>query len=215
MVYTLNTVSISNRVCADASREGVEDLKKILVLLVIIACVFSLALLAGCGDDKDNGDGNGEVNGEEQAQIIDEGGRKITVEESQEEGEGGTVTLEGEQGDEATIEVEEQAPSEESLGAPIYPGSQYVEGSGVSGTTTSGDKQLTASGAEFTSEDDINEVVNWYKVKLGEPMVSAPEETTWMLQSQAGEIITVIVKLEEGQTKITIAKVGGDIDIQL
>ncbi len=179
------------------------------------ACIVSLALLAGCGGGGGDGDNGGEAESEEQVQVVDESGRKITVEEPQEEGGAGTITLENEQGGESTIEVQPQAPTEESLGVPIYSGAAYVEGSGVSGTTTSEGKQLTASGAEFTSKDNIAKVADWYKGKLGEPMVSSPEEATWMLQSQAGEIITVIVAVEEGQTRITIAKVSGDLDVSL
>ena len=138
------------------------------------------------------------------------------MEEPQEEGGSGKVTLEGEDGEETTIEVQEEAPSEESLGAPIYPNAEYVEGSGVSGTTSSGDKQLSASGAEFTTSDNISKVVSWYRERLGEPMSTAAEVTSWMFQGQDGAVTTVIVELfEEGVTKITIAKVSGDIDIDL
>jgi len=209
-------------------------MRKSLVLMLVLVLAASVALLAGCGDGDDSGGGdgngdvsaetNGEVNGngeaaagegEGQEQAVDEGGKKITVEESTEGGDSGTVTVEGEEGQESTIEVQEQAPSEEALGAPIYPNAQYVEGSGVSGTTTSGDKQLTATGAEFVTSDSLDKVVNWYKGKLGEPMASSPEESNWMYQDQDGRIITVIVKLFEGKTNITIATVSGDIDINL
>ena len=197
-------------------------MKKSLVVMFILVLIASLALLAGCSDGDDSGNENGNGNGdvavgeaEEQAQVTEDGERKITVEEPQDGEESDTVTIEGEQGEQSTIEVQEQAPSEEALGAPIYPGSQYVEGSGVSGTTTSGDQQLTASGAEFTTSDTIGEVVSWYTGIMGEPMVTSPEETDWMFQDQEGNIITIIVELFEGKTKITIAKVGGDIDINL
>lgn len=190
-------------------------MKKILILtlVLILACAASLALLAGCG-------GNGEVSegaesGGEFTELTDDSGRKITVEEPAEDGETGKVTLEGEGGEQSTIEVQEQAPSEEALGAPIYPGAQYIEGSGVSGTTTSGDQQLTASGAEFTTKDTITKVVEWYKGKLGAPMASAAETTTWMMQDQEGAIVTVIVELYENKVKITIAKVSGDVNIRL
>lgn len=195
-------------------------MKKILIMVLILCIIATLAFLAGCGGGEDGGNksssesGTG-ADGEEQAGATEGGEREITVEESQGEGEGGTVTLEGENGEETTIEVQEQAPSEEALGAPIYPNSQYIEGSGVSGTTTSGDKELTASGAEFTTSDDISKVVNWYKGELGEPMSASAEVTTWMFQDQDGAITTVVVELFEGKTKITIAKVSGDIDIDL
>jgi len=200
-------------------------LKKTLIIVLILCVVATLAFLAGCGGGEDGGDkssaesgdinGGADAGGDEQAEIIEGGEREITVEEPQAEGESGKVTLEGDNGEEATIEVQEQAPSEEALGAPIYPNSQYVEGSGVSGTTTSGDKELTAAGAEFTTGDDISKVVSWYKGKLGEPMSATAEITTWMFQDMEGAITTVIVELSEGKTKITIAKVAGDIDIDI
>jgi len=205
-------------------------LKKILIIVLTLCVIATLAFLAGCGGGEDGGNksgmesgsAGGDVNGSDEAgndgqdESAEDGEREITVEEPQEEGGSGKVTLEGENGEEATIEVQEQAPSEEALGAPIYPNAQYIEGSGVSGTTTSGDKELTAAGAEFTTSDDISKVVSWYKGKLGEPMSASAEITTWMFQDQAGAIVTVMVELTtEGTTKITIAKVAGDIDIDL
>ncbi|MBN2026606.1 MAG: hypothetical protein JW854_07610 [Actinobacteria bacterium] len=203
-------------------------MKKILVMVLMLCVIATLAFLAGCGGGEDGGNksstesesdvnnGNGtEAGGDGEAEETEDGEREITVEESQEEGGGGTVTLEGDNGEETTIDVQEQAPSEEALGAPIYPNAEYIEGSGVSGTTTSGDKELTAAGAEFTTSDDISKVVSWYKGKLGEPMSASAEITTWMFQDQQGAITTVVVELFEGKTKITIAKVAGDIDIDL
>ena len=87
-----------------------------------------------------------------------------------EEVERGKVTLEEEGGEQSTVEVQEQAPSEDALGAPVYPGAKYREGSGVSGTTTSGDQQLAVAGAEFTTTDAIAKVVSWYESKIGAPM---------------------------------------------
>ncbi len=200
-----------------------KDLKKTLTLLLVLVCIAALAFLCGCGGGEDSGGngspgGNGDANAEAEEDgqgERDDGEREITVEEPHEEGESGKVTIEGEDGEQATIEVQEEAPSEESLGAPIYPGSEYVDGSGVSGTTSSGDKQLSVSGAEFTTDDDISKVVSWYKERLGEPMSTSAEVTSWMFTGQGGAVTTVIAELFEGSTKITIAKVSGDIDINL
>jgi hypothetical protein len=209
--------------------EGSGELRKNLVLTVILVCLFFVAVIAGCGGNGDAGGGEpngagstgieagngdaeaGEGDSEEPVEITDEGGKKITVEESQEEGGSGTITLEGEGGEQSTIEVQEQAPSEEALGAPIYPNSQYVEGSGVSGTSTQGDKKITATGAEFTTGDSASKVIGWYKTKLGEPMQSGPETATWMFKDSEEAVITVIIEPFEGKLKITIAKVSGDI----
>lgn len=176
-------------------------MRKTPALLPLAACLFSLALLAGCG-------GKG-------GEVIEGGGRKITVEEPAAEGDSGVVTLERERGERSTIEVQEQAPSEEALGAPIYPGAQYLEGSGVSGTTTSGEQQVSATGAEFTTADDIARVVDWYRGRLGEPAEASPQNATWMLVGQDGSIVAVIAETFEAEVKITIAKVSGDVDIRL
>jgi hypothetical protein len=211
MVYTQNALILTDLIISSGgSREGVNGLRKILIMLVITALAASLSVIAGCGGG--SGDGEAVENGR---RVIEDEQRKITVEEPEGEEDSGKVTIEGEQGEQATIEVQGQAPSEEALGASIYPGADYIEGSGVSGTTTSGDKELTASGAEFTTGDAIGKVIDWYKGKLGEPLVNMPEEATWMIQNQDGSITTVIVAIFEGETKITIAKIGGDIDIRL
>jgi hypothetical protein len=199
-------------------------MKKTLVIMLILACLTSFVLLAGCGkDEKASGETAGseeaventETGAGEQVEITDDEGKKITVEESQEEGESDKVTVEGENGEQSTIEVQDQMPSEETLGVPIYPGSQYVEDTGVSGTTDSNGREVSIVGATFTSNDAITKVVDWYKGKLGQqPMSSTPENTTWMLQTEDGAIITVVVELYEDKVKITIAKVtGSGVDI--
>ncbi len=206
-------------------------MKKTLILVLVIACVASLTLLAGCGKGSETADIAGENEGamdagesggndggaeSEQPEDTTEEGKKITVEESEEEGESDKVIIEGESGQESTIEVQEQEPSEESLGAPLYPGAKLVEGSSVSGKTTSPDgKEISVTGGEFISEDDITKVVNWYKGKIGAPSASAPETATWMKQEEDGSVVTVIVEIYEGQVKITIVKVVGDIGIDL
>ncbi|NPV60569.1 MAG: hypothetical protein HPY75_13040 [Actinobacteria bacterium] len=167
-------------------------------LAVALLCLVILA--AGCG------------RGGEQSPPA-EGERKIDVEQSG-EGGGGKVTLEGEEG-QSTIEVQEEVPSEESLGAPIYPKATYVPGSGVSGKTTSGEKEFEVSGAEFTTGDKLSKVVEWYKTKLGDPVSGGSAETTWIFQDTQGKLTAVIVEPADGAVKITIGKVSGDLDIKL
>ncbi len=175
------------------------DRKAIPAILAALSCAALLA--AGCG-----GGGKGQ-------ESTPEGERRISIEQGDEEG-GGKITLEGEEG-QSTIEVQEEVPSEESLGAPIYPKAQYVPGSGVSGKTTSGEKEFEVTGAEFTTKDKINKVVDWYKGKLGDPVSKESAETTWIFQDAQGKLTAVIVEQAEGAVKITIGKVSGDIDIKL
>ncbi len=173
--------------------------KKAAAALAAFLC--ALALVAGCG-----GGGGQETPAEG-------GERKIEVQQGG-EGESGKITLEGEEG-QSTIEVQEEVPSEESLGAPIYPRAAYVPGSGVSGRTTSGEKELEVTGAEFTTRDKIGKVVDWYRGKLGEPVSGGDAETTWIFQDAQGKLTAVIVEPADGAVKITIGKVSGDIDIKL
>ena len=177
-------------------------MRKTLILLLSVSLVLSLALFAGCG-----GDGGKRT-------IETEGDKKITVEEPGEEGEGSKYKVEGEQG-EATIEVGELEPSEENLGAPIYPGAELVPGSSLSSKTTSGEKVFVTTQAEFTTGDDRQKATDWYQERLGQPMESTPEETYWIFRNEAGQVVEVKVEVCEGKTKITIAQVGGDVDIRI
>jgi hypothetical protein len=175
-------------------------LRYILAAVLSLILASMLAVFAGCGDSA--------------TETTDDGGRKITVEESQNEGEGGTVTLEGEDG-ETSIDWEKQAPTEESLGVAIYPKAEYIPGSGVSSKTTSGEKENTLVGAEFTTTDDIKKVVSWYTAELGEPLTNTAEGARWGFQNENGELFEVKVEPFEGKVKIFIARFSGDVDINL
>jgi hypothetical protein len=66
-----------------------------------------------------------------------------------------------------TIDLSDQAPTKAELGAPIYPGSEYVEGSGGTMTGTGEEGEFATAAAEFTTKDSFNEVVAWYTAELG------------------------------------------------
>jgi hypothetical protein len=177
-----------------------ERLKRIPVFILLLLLIAALAVTAGCGDDG----GENAIEGE---------GRKITEEQGNEEGSK-KFNVEGEQG-EVTIEVEAEDFTEETLGVPLYPGAEFVPGSGLSGTTTSGEKENTVIGAEFTTADTIQKVVDWYTEALGEATGTMPEGTFWGFQDQEGFLYEVKVEAEEGRVKITIIKMGGSVDIEL
>lgn len=155
-----------------------------------IALVATLLILAGCG-------------GKETTIKTPEG--EVTVEE----GEGGKVTLRDEEG-EVTYEYSDRPPTEEELGAPIYPGADYVEGTGGMVTGTSEGEEVTTAGAQFTTKDDIDEVISWYRGKLGAPMYenTSPREASWV-KSEEDSTVTVLVAEEEGKTSIQIARISG------
>jgi hypothetical protein len=178
--------------------ERSERLKKVLALLLLVILAASLSVAAGCGNDK---------------KTVETEEGKITVEETGEEGQGGTITFEGDKG-QTTVEVgEEKIPTEEELGAPIYEGAEYVTGSGVASNINAGEGQVAVTAAEYTTKDGIKKVVDWYKGKMGDPMINTPEETTWLSRDESGQITSVSVKVEEGAVKITIEKVSGNLDV--
>ena len=180
------------------STERSGRLKKSITLLLLLALAVTVLVLAGCGDS---------------ANTVEDQGRKITVGE-QEDGENDKVTVEGEQG-EATIEVEDTEYTEETLGVPVYPGAELVPDSGVNARTTSGEKENTFIGAEFTTADAMAGVVDWYVTILGEATEVVPQETTWLFQDGEGYLYLVVVEAGEAGTKITINKMGGNLDIDL
>jgi hypothetical protein len=162
-------------------------LKRLLAVVLCLGLLSALVLLAGCGK-------------KETTIKTPEG------EVSVEEGEGGTVTFRGEEG-EVTYRASGEAPTEEELGAPIYPGAEYVEGSGGTVTGTNEGQEITTASGEFTTGDHIDKVISWYRGKLGAPMTetSSPREASW-LESAENYIVSVTVAEEEGKTTITITK---------
>ncbi|MGQ9536935.1 MAG: hypothetical protein ACUVT4_06870 [Actinomycetota bacterium] len=165
-------------------------MRKLMAVFLGVALVAALLALVGCG-------------GKETTIKTPEG--EVTVKE----GEGGKVTIRGEEG-EITYESSDRAPSEEELGAPIYPGADYVEGTSGMVTGTSEGKEVTTAGAQFTTDDDIDEVISWYRGKLGAPTYenTSPREATWMM-SKEDSMVTISVTEEEGKTSIQIARISG------
>ncbi|MDI6874227.1 hypothetical protein [Candidatus Solincola sp.] len=164
-------------------------MKKLLAIVVCLGLVSVLLVLAGCGK-------------KETTIKTPEG--EVSVEEGE-----GKVTFRGEEG-EVTYEATEKAPTEEELGAPIYPGAEYVEGTGGTVKGTSEGQAITTAGGQFTTGDGIEEVISWYESKLGAPMYesTSPREASWMMSSE-DHVVTVSVTEEDGKTSITIARLSG------
>ena len=105
--------------------------------------------------------------------------------------------------------------SEEQLGVPIYPGAQAAEGSGSVSFSGSEEKSGSFSVATFTTEDDLDQVVTFYKDKLGSKVTaveSTDEEKHTAVLKVATEHALKTITIEEqdnGTTKITIASAVG------
>jgi Cu/Zn superoxide dismutase len=165
--------------------------RKFLVFVLILAMTATLIALAGCGKKTTT-------------IKTPEGDVTVTGEK------GGEVTLHGEEGD-VTYKSSEGEPTEEELGVPVYPDADYVPGSGSTASAGSEQGGLAVAGAEYTTKDDYDEVVSWYKQKLGKPFMESTEngkETTWMNASEQ-LTTTVTVAYEDGEVKIKISKISG------
>ncbi len=111
------------------------------------------------------------------------------------------------------VQTGDQAPTEAQLGVPIYPGAQYVAGSGGSYTLNDGSGTAGASGSWITSDSFAN-VVSFYTSRLGAPITSSDEQgqvAVW-LQSSDSTISTVTAKENSpgsGQVTIEIGVMTG------
>ncbi len=159
-------------------------MRKVLVLLFIMALVAGLLAIAGCGSD-------------ETTIKTPEGEVKVTE-------DNGEVTIE-DGGDTTTYETSEKAPSEKDLGVPIYPDAEYVAGSG--GSVSVGGEFSGAAG-DFTTGDSFDDVVSFYTDELGPPlyMETTTGEATWLMENDDGTTSTVSVMDEDGEVLITLAR---------
>jgi hypothetical protein len=168
----------------------------VLVLLFIMALVAGLLAIAGCGDDKTTvktpfGD----------VEVSEEDG-EFTI-----EGEEDSVTFETEEGD-YTYEGSEKPPTEAELGVAVYPDADYVQGSGVTGTATTPEGQITTATAEFTTSDSFDDVVSFYEGELGQPLYisTSAGEANWTADMGDGSFLSVNVTTDGGETGIIIVR---------
>jgi hypothetical protein len=157
--------------------------------MLVVGLALAMLALVGCGEKKTT---------------IKTPEGTVTYEEGKGESE---VTYGGQ-----TYKGSENEPTEEQLGAPIYPGADYVPGSGGSGSITSEGSTISGASGEYTTSDSFDKVVSFYKGKLGEPtmMETTTEKTAyWMLTKGDQMTTTVSVTVEGGKTVITIASFGG------
>ncbi len=177
-------------------------MKKGLVLLTMLLLVFSLAILAGCGEKETTvkiGDEEITVSEDELKELED------LADEFEVDEDSGSVTVDGD-----TYTWDDEAPSEAELGIAIYPDADYVPGTGGSGSISSEEGATAVAGADFTTEDSFVKVVAWYTDKYGEPLYSTDTEASWMPGGDltTGELKTVSITDEGDEVKISIANIG-------
>ncbi len=170
----------------NARTEKGGKLKKFLIVLLGLGLAAGLMFLGGCGK-------------KETTIKTPEG--EVKVEE-----EGGEVTIRTEEG-ETVYRQTTEAPTEEELGAPIYPDAEYVPGSGVTATGAGEGQKISTAAAEFRTEDDFDEVLAWYEGKLGKADIetSEPRAAMWGKYEDTGGV-TVRIEEQEGEVVIYIEK---------
>jgi hypothetical protein len=97
-------------------------------------------------------------------------------------------------------------------GVPVYPGATALQGGGQ---FSFGDK-LQIGGQDYETSDSVDQVVDFYKEKLGSKLSVAENAGHYRLAVETGDekrsgVVTIDVFEDEqtGKTKITIAHLGG------
>ncbi len=113
------------------------------------------------------------------------------------------------------IKFRQQAvkPGDNIAGVPVYPGATVLQGGGQ---LTIGDK-LKVAGQDFSTDDSVDKVVEFYKEKLGADLSVVENEGHYRMSVTRGEkahpeVVTIDIFKDEdsGKTRITIAHLGGE-----
>ncbi|MCL6630187.1 MAG: hypothetical protein K6U00_11360 [Armatimonadetes bacterium] len=169
-------------------------MKRAAVLLLTAGLLAAGVALAGCGEKKTTLE-----TPEGKVEVSEEGGGKITYKT----GEG-----------EATYEAATEAPSEEELGAPLYPGAAYVPESGGSVSGVAPEGEFTTVGGEFRTPDPFRMVLAWYRERLGEPLFQEESQSTatWS-RREGGKMVLVGLRGEASGTTISIYNLQGSEEL--
>jgi len=167
-------------------------LRKALILTLALVLVVALIVIVGCsGDDERPADSDDEIS-------IGTYERDITVED----GDGEASGQAGE---------EEREPSEEDLGVHIYPGAEYVPGTGVVGYFAAEGGVLWRVQGQWTTADGYDKVVAWYADTLGEQPSDSPSTggVVWRLTAPSGTDSTTLYIVPQGdKVLLDIYRVG-------
>lgn len=158
------------------------------VSLLLLVLVLVTVAVSGCGKD-------------ETTIKTPEG--EVTVSE-----QGGEVTVKTEEG-EGIYKVGQKPPSEEELGVPIHPKAKYDPEAGSGMATYKGAEGAGSYIVAYYSVDaGFDDVVSWYKQKLGDPMgtfVTDVKQAAWYMQD-GDTTVTVMIQEDKGKVTLTISK---------
>ncbi|MEW6552847.1 MAG: hypothetical protein AB1384_00990 [Actinomycetota bacterium] len=166
-------------------------MRKTVMAIMLSAVVLSLMITAGCGNTETTETPSGHAE-------IDQGNDKTVINEGDES---------------ATLEQPTEAPGEDDLGAPIYPGAEYdAENSGIV-SYSSGDASAFTGTARFITDDGFGDVVGWYRGRLGEPASATAETADWLLgEITSGDYTAVHVEKGDGVTRIDISHMAASLN---
>jgi len=97
-------------------------------------------------------------------------------------------------------------PTEAELGVPVY--GENLDPSSVESSKTETDGEVTDLGVDYSTKDDFETVVSWYKGELGEPdefrqLPDGHNQTWWNLEKDGMSIQVILTCTDEG-TDISI-----------
>ena len=157
----------------------------VLVLLVVLMAAM------GCGGEEEKpADADGEVS-------IGTYEREIDVEEDGE--------ASGQAGE------EEREPGEEELGVSLYPGAEYVPGTGIVGYFAAEGGYLWRVEGHWITGDGYDDVVAWYTDTLGEQPSDSPSTggVIWRLTDPSGTDAITLYIIPQGEVVLLdIYRVG-------
>jgi hypothetical protein len=166
-------------------------MRRMILAILLSALVLSLMIATGCGSSETIESPGGSVQ-------VDQGDDKIVIEEGDES---------------ATLEQLQEAPGEDDLGAPVYPGAEYdAENSGII-SYSSGDASAFSGTARFVSGDSFSTMVDRYRGELGEPVSSTPETADWLLGDiSTGNYTAVHIEKGDAVTRIDISHMAASLN---
>lgn len=117
-------------------------------------------------------------------------------------------------GGEVTYQVNRDAPPEEMLGVPVYPGASYVPQSGGSVSGTSPEGEFFTTGGEYRTIDSFDAVYEWYRERLGDPVMYNRDQliATWN-RAEEDRRIVIGLRGEGGVITILIYSVRGNAEL--
>lgn len=210
--------------CANEGRKmklrwGAGDEKRSIIWAVALSAMFLLLLWSGCGGKEAPAPREEVMVGEEVTPASEESPLQ-SMEEGEEPGEAEpvspgeeSVTYKTGEG-EVTYRVNQEAPPEEMLGVPVYPGAAYVPGSGGSIEGEAPEGRFTTVGGEFHSPDGFDAVFRWYRDRLGDPAIYDSQQSlaTWN-RMEGDRMVVVGIRREGGETVILIYSMRGSGDL--